>query len=151
MTRSPPPARRSRPSAQPTGRSWDAGSIRVLFDLGADQEALFASGPADYAGHGPFDFADPDTLVANGATPDYFRPESRAWIRVSTDGGDSWLPPILADPVLPSAPAVPQAPVRSSTAGRFITPFEVEVPSFVYRPPEAETEAAGDETSVTVD
>ena len=79
------------------GRTWDVDSIRDLFDLGADQDALFAAGPGDYSGYDSFDFANPDTLVANGATPDYFRPESRAWIRVSTDGGDSWLPPILAE------------------------------------------------------
>jgi len=30
-----------------------------------------------------------------GATPDYFRPHSQAWIRVSGDGGRTWRPPIL--------------------------------------------------------
>lgn len=79
------------------GRTWDADSLSLLFDLSADQAALFAEGPTDYAGYGPIDFTDRDVLVASGATPDYFRPESRAWTRVSTDGGRSWRPPILAE------------------------------------------------------
>lgn len=85
------------------GRSWDPGSLRTLFDLGADQEALFRDVPHDYSREPPVDFRDADVLVASGATPDYFRPHSRAWIRVSTDGGQSWRHPILAPNVgLPS-------------------------------------------------
>lgn len=79
------------------GRTWDEASLQLLFDLSADQAALFREGPADYAGYGPVGWADRDVLVATGGTPDYFRPESRAWIRVSTDGGESWRPPILAE------------------------------------------------------
>ena len=52
-------------------------------------------------------------LVASGATPDYFRPHSRAWIRVSTDGGRSWRGPILAPNVgLPSLSGHASALVR---------------------------------------
>src|SRR5690606_6805639 len=85
------------------GRNWDPASMQVLFDLGADQEALFAGAPETYQAEPPLDFADPDVLVASGSTPDYFRPHSRAWIRVSTDGGHHWRHPILAPNVgLPS-------------------------------------------------
>lgn len=75
------------------GKSW--GDLQPLYDLGADQEKLF-SGPRDYSGLPRLDFTDRNVLVATGATPDYFRPHSRAWIRVSSDGGRSWRPPILA-------------------------------------------------------
>ena len=30
-------------------------------------------------------------LVASGGTPDVYRPNSRAWVRVSTDGGQNWI------------------------------------------------------------
>lgn len=95
------------------GRSWDAAGMQVLFDLGADQEAVFAGSPEDYSGAPPLDFADPDVLIASGSTPDYFRPMSRAWIRASTDGGRSWRPPILAPMVgLPSLSGHASALVR---------------------------------------
>jgi len=85
------------------GRTWDGDGVQVLYDLGADQEKLFAGLPPDYSNEAPVDFTDPDVLVASGATPDYFRPHSRAWIRVSTDGGHNWRHPILAPNVgLPS-------------------------------------------------
>ena len=82
------------------GASWDTGDagskLVPLFDLASDPAVLFAQGPRDY-GHEPhLDFTDANVLVASGATPDYFRPGSRAWIRVSTDGGHSWRPPIEA-------------------------------------------------------
>lgn len=94
------------------GRSWDPGSLQVLYDLSTDQEKLF-SGPQDYATEAPIDFTDPSVLVASGATPDYFRPHSRAWIRVSTDGGRSWRRPILAPNVgLPSLSGHASALVR---------------------------------------
>ena len=85
------------------GRSWDPKSLQVLYDLSADQEKMFAGQPQDYANEPPIDFSDPNVLVASGATPDYFRPHSKAWIRVSTDGGHTWRRPILAPNVgLPS-------------------------------------------------
>lgn len=76
------------------GRSW--GEQRDLFDMGADQAALFARGPRDYAAEQKLDFTDRNVLVASGSTPDFFCRDGRAWIRVSTDGGLSWRPPILA-------------------------------------------------------
>lgn len=78
------------------GYTWDPNSMRLLFDLSADQNAMFAKARTDYADMPRIDFTNRDVLVASGGTPDYFRPHSRAWIRVSTDGGDSWRPPLLA-------------------------------------------------------
>lgn len=77
------------------GMTWDPNSLQVLFDLGADQRALFDNAPPDYSEEPPIDFTDPDVLVASGGTPDFFRPQSDAWVRVSTDGGESWRHPIL--------------------------------------------------------
>jgi len=82
------------------GANWDTGArgekLAELFDLGADPQATFAAAPASYADEPRLDFNDANVLVASGATPDYFRPHSRAWIRVSTDGGHTWRPPIEA-------------------------------------------------------
>ncbi len=78
------------------GRSWDRDSLQLLFDLSANQDGVFADRPQDYSDEPRLDFADRNVLVASGATPDYFRPNSRAWIRVSADGGQSWRHPILA-------------------------------------------------------
>lgn len=92
------------------GARDDAG---VLYDLGADQGALFADAPQDYAAEAPLDFHDRNVLVASGATPDYFRPHSNAWIRVSPDGGATWRRPILAPKVgLPSLSGHASALVR---------------------------------------
>jgi hypothetical protein len=77
------------------GRTWDSGSLQVLFDRSIDEDGNFAGAPEDYSGHPPVDFADADVLVASSASPDYCRPHSRAWIRLSADGGLSWRPPIL--------------------------------------------------------
>jgi hypothetical protein len=83
------------------GRSW--GELQLLYDLGAPQDEMFAGRAQDYAADPRPDFLDPNVLVASGATPDYFRPHSRAWICLSTDGGISWRKPILAPNVgLPS-------------------------------------------------
>jgi hypothetical protein len=78
------------------GRTWDRASLQLLYDLSAPQEDIFAGRPQDYSAEPRPDFLDRNVLVASGATPDYFRPHSRAWIRLSTDGGSSWRKPILA-------------------------------------------------------
>lgn len=78
------------------GATWDAAGPQLLYDLGADQDGRYRDLPTAWEGYDPVDFTDPDVLVASGSTPDYFRPHSRAWIRLSTDGGNSWRPPILA-------------------------------------------------------
>jgi hypothetical protein len=74
------------------GKSW--GDLQPLFDLGAKPEDVF-TGAQDYSDLPRLDFTSRDTLVVSGATPDYFRPHSRAWIRVSGDGGKNWRKPIL--------------------------------------------------------
>jgi hypothetical protein len=82
------------------GANWDTGArgekLAELFDLGSNPETLFAASPPDYSLLPRVDFTDANVLVASGATPDYFRPHSRAWIRVSSDGGHTWRPPIEA-------------------------------------------------------
>lgn len=82
------------------GASWNTGDqgseLDLLFDLSADPQTSFAGLPADYSREPRVDFSDANVLVASGATPDYFRPHSQAWIRLSTDGGDTWRAPILA-------------------------------------------------------
>jgi len=95
------------------GRNWDPASLQVIFDFAADPAEVFGEGPEDYTAEAPLDFTDADVLVASGATPDYFRPESRAWIRASTDGGRSWRRPILAPGVgFPSLSGHASAVVR---------------------------------------
>lgn len=95
------------------GASWDSATPNLLFDLGADQEQLFADAVQDYAREPRLDFTDRNVLVASGATPDYFRPHSQAWIRVSADGGVNWRRPILAPKVgLPSLSGHASAVVR---------------------------------------
>jgi hypothetical protein len=94
-------------------RTWDTENLQLLYDLGCDQDALLATGPQNYAGEPPLDFFDKNVLVASGATPDYFRPHSQAWIRVSNDGGYTWRRPILAPKVgLPSLSGHASALVR---------------------------------------
>ncbi len=99
--------------SQDNARSWDLASMQVLYDLGADQQAVFADGPPDYLSEPRLDLTSKDVLVASGATPDYFRPHSQSWIRVSGDGGRSWRRPILAPKVgLPSLSGHASAIVR---------------------------------------
>ena len=98
---------------QDNAGTWDTGNLQLLYDLGADQDAMLASGPQNYADEPRLDFADRNVLVASGATPDYFRPHSQAWIRVSSDGGHTWRRPILAPKVgLPSLSGHASALVR---------------------------------------
>ena len=93
------------------GATWEAGA--ELFDLAADPATLFAGASPDYAREPRLDFSDANVLVASGATPDYFRPHSQAWIRVSADGGTTWRTPILAPRVgWPSLSAHASALVR---------------------------------------
>jgi hypothetical protein len=95
------------------GLTWDTENLDLLFDFGADQDALFGNGPKDYAAMPHVDFTDPDVLVASGATPESLRPHSRAWLRVSADGGRSWRPHILVDSAgLPSVSGLGSPLVR---------------------------------------
>lgn len=95
------------------GRSWNSSRPTVLFDLGEVSEETIGNMPESYSGMPPIDFKDRNVLVASGALPDYFRPKSRAWVRVSTDGGRSWRQPILPPLVgLPSLSGHASALVR---------------------------------------
>lgn len=85
--------------SEDAGRSWDIKTLQVLFDLTVNQDEIFADRPQDYSAEPRLDFQDRNVFVASGATPDYFRPYSRAWIRVSGDGGRTWRPPILVPSV----------------------------------------------------
>jgi hypothetical protein len=83
------------------GRRWDTANAAVLFDLG--QSETYRDAPQRYDERTGFDFTDKNVLVASGAFPDYFQPQSRPWIRVSTDGGRNWKAPIVPPMVgLPS-------------------------------------------------
>jgi hypothetical protein len=77
------------------GRSWDPASQQAVFDLATTAEQIAAGAPSDYLGEVPLDFNDRDVLVMAGAVPILLGPDSRAWLRVSTDGGRNWRPPVL--------------------------------------------------------
>lgn len=77
------------------GATWAAGTLLPVFDLANDNDRILAEGGEDYAGEPPVDFLDPDVLVMSGALPALLRPNSRAWLRLSSDGGLSWRKPIL--------------------------------------------------------
>lgn len=77
------------------GKTWDPSAARVLFDRTQQVSDILANGPQDYSQEGPVDFTDPNVLVASNAAPTAFMPESRATVRVSTDGGLSWRRPII--------------------------------------------------------
>jgi BNR repeat protein len=74
------------------GRSWDPASLLPVFDLKTMPDELAAI--STWASEPPVDFNDPDTLVMAGAVPMLNYPESRAWLRISTDGGRNWRPPV---------------------------------------------------------
>ena len=77
------------------GASWDAASARTIFDMATTADEIVAGGPADYTGEPPVDFLDPDVLVVTGSVPAHFVPEAKAWLALSTDGGQAWRRPIL--------------------------------------------------------
>ena len=76
--------------------SWNSSEPMVLYDLDDDSEVKFADDPNGYFNEPELDFTDENVLIASGAYPDYFLTNSKAWIRVSTDGGRSWRRPIVA-------------------------------------------------------
>jgi hypothetical protein len=77
------------------GASWDEASQQTVFDLADDKARILRDGGESYAGEAPLDFTDPDVLVMAGALPALLKPDSRAWLRASADGGITWRPPIL--------------------------------------------------------
>ncbi len=75
------------------GQSWDGDKPQIdmfsgLVERGAEQVASLAP-------YAPFDFLDPDTLVANASIGGFSVRESRGVVRVSKDGGRNWTPPYV--------------------------------------------------------
>jgi len=77
------------------GITWDPASQQPVFDLADDAARIARDGGESYAGFAPLDFLDPEVVVMAGALPALLKPDSRAWIRASSDGGLSWRKPIL--------------------------------------------------------
>jgi len=77
------------------GASWDPASQEVVFDLADDAQRILREGGESYAGEPPLDLRDPNVLVMAGALPALLKPNSRAWIRLSADGGRTFRKPIL--------------------------------------------------------
>lgn len=77
------------------GASWDSSTLQQVMDLSLSADDVVAGGRQDYRDEAPLDFTDPDVLVMSGALPALFTPQSRTWLRVSSDGGRSWRRPII--------------------------------------------------------
>jgi hypothetical protein len=73
------------------GMSWDESTLNTVFETPAPDGAI-----ADDHRQSPLpEGDDADVLIASGAIPGTLLPESRAWVRVSTDGGRKWGPASL--------------------------------------------------------
>jgi hypothetical protein len=77
------------------GESFDPASLSVVFDLGTSAEEILRAGGESYDDEPPLDFLDPMTIVMSGAMPALLKPDSRAWLRASADGGRTWRRTIL--------------------------------------------------------
>lgn len=77
------------------GVSWDGESQQPVFDLADNAARILQDGGETYAGDAPLDFTDTNVLVMSGALPALLKPDSRAWLRASMDGGLTWRKPIL--------------------------------------------------------
>lgn len=77
------------------GQNWDPETLLPVFRLSTTPDEIRAQGPEHYGPEGPLDFTDPNVLVMSGAVPALLKPESRAWLRASSDGGRTWRRPIL--------------------------------------------------------
>jgi hypothetical protein len=77
------------------GRSWDPSTLQPVFRLNTTVEDIRAQGPESYEPEGGLDFSDGNVLVMSGAVPALLKPDSRAWLRASADGGRTWRRPIL--------------------------------------------------------
>jgi hypothetical protein len=78
-----------------SGRTWDPATRQGVFRLDTTADQISALGPEDYDAEGPLAFGDADVLIMSGAVPALLKPDSRAWLRASTDGGQTWRRPIL--------------------------------------------------------
>ena len=72
------------------GATWDPQSLNPVFDLATTPDEILAGGGDHYDDMAPVDFLDPDVIVMSGAMPGLLKPDSRAWLRLSADGGRSW-------------------------------------------------------------
>jgi len=77
------------------GVTWDPDSQQAVFDLADDVGRILREHGDSYAGDAALDFLDPNVVVMAGALPALLKPDSRAWIRASADGGRTWRKPIL--------------------------------------------------------
>jgi hypothetical protein len=77
------------------GRSWDKSDQQQVFDLATAPDDILSAGGEDYADEAPVDFTDGNVIAMAGAVPALLKPNSRAWLRLSADGGRSWRHPIL--------------------------------------------------------
>jgi hypothetical protein len=77
------------------GATWDPATLQPVFRLSTTKEEILALGPEHYEPEGPLDFSNRNVLVMSGAVPSFLKPDSRAWLRASTDGGQTWRRPIL--------------------------------------------------------
>lgn len=77
------------------GVTWGGSDLQPVFDLGDTAARIQGDGGESYAGEAPLDFHDSDTIVMAGALPALLKPDSRAWLRASSDGGRTWRKPIL--------------------------------------------------------
>ena len=77
------------------GARFDPGSLNVVFDLGTSAEEILRTGGHNYDGEPPLNFLDRNVIVMSGAMPALLKPDSRAWLRASADGGRTWRRTIL--------------------------------------------------------
>jgi len=78
------------------GKNWDPASVQTVFDMSTGGAEDFPGGEsADWSDLPPLDFSSRDTLIMGGGVPTLFAQQAQAWLRASTDGGQSWRSPIL--------------------------------------------------------
>lgn len=106
--------RRGRGSRLVTVRSADRGDTwgEPEFDVYPRPDPAAKDAPRDLSQWGPFDYLDRNVLVGNSST-DFGKPESRSFVRVSTDAGHTWTPSVeLPLDGLHSLSAINSATVR---------------------------------------
>jgi hypothetical protein len=77
------------------GETWDESSLVKIWERSISEGDVLAQGPQDYCDEEPLDFTSKDVLVANGPVPVYGTPDTKCWVRVSTDGGRHWRRPLI--------------------------------------------------------
>lgn len=77
------------------GETWDTDNLVKIWEKSISEADVLAQGPQNYFDEAPLDFRNKDVIVATGSTPTFGVLNSRAWLRVSTDGGRSWRRPLI--------------------------------------------------------